>query len=67
MLTIIFGILIWLLIVAIELGLISFIEKKMKKRIDRSGSNGCYNTNAFSFSIVISDSSGVVPSCLMTV
>lgn len=33
MLTIIFGILIWLLIVAIELGLISFIEKKTKKEL----------------------------------
>ena len=33
MLTIIFGIIIWLLIVALELGLISFIEKKTKKEL----------------------------------
>jgi hypothetical protein len=33
MLTIIFGILIWLLIVAIELGFIYLIEKKTKKEL----------------------------------
>jgi len=66
MLTIMFGIIIWLLIVAVELGIIYLIEKKKKKHLCYSRSNGCYNTNAFSFSIVIRDSSGNVPSCLMT-